>query len=84
LPAGAVAAATIAISVVFWNRPTRLEPVHDRSSVRSTPAADRSFTVSKLDSEDLIGRSPNEGLSPVLPYFHLEWAQPVELIPGEL
>lgn len=76
LPAGAVAAASVAIGVVLWNRPGQLEPVHNRSSFPSTSTADSSFTISKLDAD--------EELSPAPPYFHLENAHPVDFIPGEL
>lgn len=83
LPAGAVAAATIAIGVVLWNRPGHLEPVQYRSSFPSTSTTDFSFTVSSLDSGTMIGHSANEGLSAPPPYFHLESAHPVEFIPDE-
>jgi hypothetical protein len=84
LPPSAVAAASIAIAVVLWNRPARLEPVPDRSSLRSTLATDPSFAVSKLNSEELIDRPGNERTLPAPAYFHLEKAEPADFIPGEL
>lgn len=83
LPAGAVAAATIAIGVVLWNRPARLEPVHDHSSVPATATADSSFTIHEPDPDKMIGRLADEEWSPASAYFHLESARPVGFIPGE-
>jgi hypothetical protein len=83
LPPSAVAAASIAIGIVLWNRPARLEPVHDRSSIPSTLAADPSFAVSK-SSDEMIDRFPNERLLPAPAYFHLEKAEPADFMPGEL
>ena len=90
LPVSAVAAATIAMGVVLWNRPAHLEPFPDRAPRSAIPTADSSdhefngVSIPRLQSEKMTSRSALEqGNSPGTPYFHLESARPVGLFPDE-
>jgi len=90
LPASAVTAATVAIGVVLWNRPARLESLPGRapdSAIHAADSSDKARNASSdptLNSEKMIGRSAlDQGNSHGVPYFHLESAHPVGLIPNE-
>ena len=90
LPVSAVAAATIAMGVVLWNRPAYLEPFPDRTPRSAIPTADssghafNSVSVPRLKSGKMVSHSAlGEGDSPGTPHFHLESARPVGLFPDE-
>jgi len=91
LPLSAVAAATIAIGVVFLNRPVQLDSFRDRASRSAIPTVDsldHAFigeSVSRLKSEKMLGSPALDEWSPrATPYFHLDSAHPMGLVPGEL
>jgi hypothetical protein len=91
LPVSAVAAASIAIGVVLWNRPVHLESFGDRTSrsaIHTVDSMDHAFfgdRVSRLKPETVFG-SPawEEGSRRVTPYYQLDSSHPLGLVPGEL
>jgi anti-sigma factor RsiW len=91
LPATAILAAGVAMSVVLWNRPAELQP--PAVVPRVAPVA---WSTEDWDTADWAGRLsspavswpeaalPRDWLVPAGPHFHLDRALPLRVSPGDL